>query len=58
MGASKSAAGNNAVHMHVVAQLLIPGMQHLDDTGYGTEIFPVGRQFQKCLCAASVEKPV
>lgn len=29
----KAAAGNNAVHMHMVIQLLVPGMQDLNDTG-------------------------
>lgn len=33
----KAAAGDNAVHMYMVIQFLVPGMQYLDDPGCCTE---------------------
>lgn len=35
---SQSAAGNDTVHMNMILQFLIPGMQDLNDTGCCTEI--------------------
>ena len=33
----KSATGNDAVHMHMVTQFLVPSVKHLDDTGCCSE---------------------
>lgn len=38
---SQSAAGNDTVHMHMVANFLIPGMEYLDDPGSCAEILSV-----------------
>ncbi len=32
-GFCQPAAGNNAVHMHMVIQFLVPGVEHLDNAG-------------------------
>jgi hypothetical protein len=53
-----SSAGDDAVHVDVVIQFLIPGMEHLNDTGLGTKIFFVRAQFQKGLGAALVKQSV
>ena len=54
----KAAAGNNTMHMHVVAKLLVPGMQDLDDTGCCAEVFLIRREFQERISAAFMEKPI
>ncbi len=52
------AAGNNAVHVYMVAEFLVPGMEDLDNAGCRPEIFLIRRQFQKRSGTASVKKPV
>lgn len=52
------AAGDDAVHMHMVIKLLVPRVKDLDDTGNCAEILRVGRQFQECLGTASVKKTI
>ena len=54
----KAAAGNDAVHMYMVAQLLVPGVKYLYDTWNSPEVLFVRGKFQKCFCAASVEEAV
>lgn len=44
------------MHMYVIANLLIPGMEDLDDFGCCTEPLWIGRKFKKCLGTASVQK--
>jgi len=51
-------AGHDAVHVHVVEQLLVPCVEDLDDAGRRAETFLVGGQFQDRLGAALVEQPV
>lgn len=34
----KSSAGNNTMHMHMIIDLLVPGMEYLDDTGCCAEV--------------------
>lgn len=55
---SQAAAGNDAVHMHIITQLLIPSVEHLDNAGHGPEEPGIGGKFQKRLGTASVEKAV
>ena len=55
---SKAPAGNDAMHMDMIVQFLIPGVEHLDDAGLCAKIFFIGRQFQKSLCTASMEQSV
>lgn len=50
------AAGNDTMHMYVIANLLIPGMEDLDDPGCCVEPLWIGRKFKKCLGTASVQK--
>lgn len=45
MVGSKSAAGNDAVHMHMVVDLLVPGVEYLDDTGCCSEMLFIRRKF-------------
>ncbi len=52
------ATGDNTVHMHVVINLLVPGMEDLDDPGSCPEILLVRRQLKKCLGAAPVKESV
>ena len=54
----KSAAGNNAVHVHMVIKFLIPCVENLDNPGCCSEILPVSRQFKKCFGTASVKQTV
>ena len=54
----QSACGNDAVHMHMIIQFLVPRMEYLNDTGDGTEILFISGQFQEGLGAASVEQAV
>ena len=58
MGFGKSTTGNDTVHMHVVIQFLIPGMEYLDDPGSCSEILLVFGKLQKCFSAAPVKKAV
>lgn len=54
----QSAAGDNTVHMDMVVQFLIPGVEHLDDSGLCPEMVPVSREFQKGLGTALMEQTV
>ena len=40
---SKSAAGDNTVHMDMVTQFLVPGVEDLYDPGLCAKIFSVSR---------------
>ena len=46
------------MHMYMVIQLLVPGVEYLDDPGCGAEVFFISRKFQECFCTASVEKAI
>lgn len=54
----QAAAGDNTLHMDMVAEFLVPGMKHLDDAGYCAKIFGSGGKFQESFGAAFVEKAV
>ena len=54
----KPAAGDNTVHMHMVAELLVPSMQDLDDAGLCAEVLFIGGQFQERFGTASVEEGI
>lgn len=55
---SKPSAGDDAVHMDMIAQFLVPGVEDLDDPGLCSEVFFVGGQFQEGFCTARMEQPV
>ena len=55
---SKSSSGDDAVHVDMVVQFLVPGMEHLDDPWLCPEVFFVGRQFQKRFGTALMEQTV
>ena len=55
---SKASSGDDAVHMDMVIQFLVPGVEHLDDARVRPKVFLVSRQFQKGLCTAFMEQPV
>ena len=55
---SKPSSGNDAVHMDMVVQFLIPGVEYLDDPGLNSKVFLVCAQFQKSFGTASMEQPV
>ena len=55
---SQPSAREDAVHMNMVIQFLVPGMEDLDDPGLGAKIFLICAQFQKCFCAALMEQAV
>ena len=46
------------MHMYMVGQLLVPGVEHLYDPRYCTEPLFIGGQFQKCFSAAPVKKTI
>lgn len=54
----QSAAGNDAMHVYMIRDLLIPGMEDLYDPGECTKIFPIPAEFQKSFCTAFVEKGI
>lgn len=54
----KPAPGNNAVHMYMIIQFLVPCMEDLDDPGCCPEPFFIRRQFQERFGAAPVKKAV
>ena len=56
--AGQTTTRNDAVHMYVIIQFLIPCMQDLNDPGCCSEILLVRRKFQKCFGTASVKKPI
>lgn len=51
-------AGDNTVHMDVVIQLLVPGVEHLDDAGCCPEVLRVCGKLQQCFGTAFVEESV
>ena len=54
----KPPAGDDAVHVDMVVQLLIPGVEYLDDPGLCAKIFLVCTQFQKGFGTALMEQSV
>ena len=54
---SKPSPGDDAVHMNMVIQFLVPGMEHLDDARLCPKVF-LSRQFQKGFGTAFMEQPV
>ena len=46
------------MHMDMVAEFLVPCMEHLDDAGYCAKVSGAGGKFQESLRAAFVEKAV
>lgn len=55
---SEPSSGDDAVHMDMVVQFLVPGVEDLDDTRSGTKIFLVSRQFQESFSTAFMEQTV
>ena len=53
-----ASAGNNAVHMDMIVQFLVPGMKDLNDTRKRAKIFFVCRKFQKRFSCAAMQKIV
>ena len=54
----ETTTGNNTVHMHMVIQFLVPGMEYLNDTGCCAQILFIRRKLEKCFCTASMEQAV
>lgn len=54
----QSAAGDDAVHMDMVIQFLIPGVENLNDSGNSAKIFFIGGKLQECFGTAFVEEAV
>ena len=54
----KPAAGNDAVHVYVVIEFLVPCVEYLYDAGDRTEMPFVSGKFQECLRTAPVEETV
>ena len=55
---SKPSPRDDAVHMDMIIQFLVPGVEYLDDAGNGAEVSWVSRKFQECFGTASMEKVV
>lgn len=45
MVGSKPCAGNDTVHMHMIVNFLVPGMEYLDDAGCCPEMLFISRKF-------------
>lgn len=54
----ESCAGNDAVHMDMVKQLLVPCVEYLDDTGGCAEELFIRGKFQKGFSAAFMEEAI
>ena len=54
----ESSAGNDAVHMHMIADLLVPCVQHLDDPQSCAKILLICREFQERVRTAFGEEMV
>ena len=54
----ETAARDDTVHVDMIVQLLIPGMQHLYDAGDGAKIFRIFGKLKQCLCAATVKQAI
>ena len=54
----QASAGDDTMHVHMVIQFLVPGVEYLDDAGNGAEVSWVSRKFQECFGTASMEKVV
>lgn len=54
----ETTAGDDTVHMDMIAQFLIPGMENLDDARDCAKPFFIAGEFQQCLGAASVQKRI
>lgn len=54
----QASGGNDAVHMDMVIQFLVPGMEDLYDAGGGAEIFFIGGQLKQGFGTAFVQKAV
>ena len=46
------------MHMDMVIQLLVPGMEHLDDAGQSAKTPGIGGKFQECFGTAAVEEAI
>ena len=46
------------MHMHMVIQLLVPGMEDLDNARHSAEVFRIGRKLQERLRTACMQEPV
>ena len=46
------------MHMDMVIQLLVPGMEHLDDAGQSAKTPGIGGKFQECFGTAAVEEGI
>ncbi len=55
---SKPSPRDDAVHMDMIIQFLVPGVEYLDDPGLSSKVFLVCTQFQKSFGTASMEQPV
>ena len=53
-----STSGDYAVHVDMVIQFLVPGMEHLNDAGLGAKILSVGAKFQKGFRTAFMKESV
>ena len=58
MVGSKAAAGDDAVHMDMVIQCLVPGMEDLYDAGSCAEELMVCGKFQKRFGTASMDEAI
>ena len=54
----QAARGKDAVHMHMVIQLLVPCVEYLDDAWKSAEIFFISGQFQEGFGTAGVKQAV
>jgi len=44
--------------MRVKLELLVPGMQHAEETDLGTEMYGIAGDFQKCFCTGPEQQIV
>lgn len=52
----ESATGDDAVHVYMIKEFLVPGMEELDDAGCCTKELLIGGKFQKRIGTASMKE--
>jgi len=54
----KSTGGNYAMHMRVMFELLIPGVQHAEETDIRAEMLGIASNFEECFRTGSEQQIV
>src|SRR5207248_11421940 len=56
--AGESAGGNDAVHMRMKLELLVPGVQHAEEADLSSEMGGIASDFKKSFCAGTKQQTI